>query len=178
MRALLVAVLVSALFLTSSAHAQALIFAGGNVSFEKANNERNMEAREPFAFRGGWGFSLADVLLEFSTFNVSDGTSYVRVSRQHREWVVWAKRGFQIGRAFNPYASLGTGLQYDLIETTVGGQSVQDDGRPRPLLACAGGMEVRIYKGIEANLEGRLAMSKGYAPNPMPALAFFVGYRF
>jgi hypothetical protein len=158
--------------------AKVLLSMGSGLAFEYANNARNLEIRQPLSLRAGYRFSAADLLLERALFSYSQGTSALHVRRTHEEWLAWGRRLFQNEGAFKLYAALGAGAQFDKVETSLNGETTLNTGRPQPLAAIAGGFNGQTLDGFELDLELRAAFSSGYAPNPVPGLGIFAGWRF
>ena len=160
------------------AHAGVLIAAGTGSRFEYQTDGRTLLTRHPIDVRAGYGFPFMDAYLEYQNFSTSDGLALASVGRSHHELIAWAKRIFLPDWQVKPYAALGSGVQFDEITTSFNGESSKATGRPELLFTGAFGASVTLYDGLEVQLEARLVASSNYAPNPLPEVDFFVGYRF
>lgn len=151
---------------------------GGNVTFEYASNGRTVEARQPFSLRGGYRFSKADVYLEYSSFSYDQGTPMLSVERTHREASLWARRLLVPEWKLTPFAAAGVGFQRDEATTSFGSEADRAVGDWLPTFGVAMGVDVTMFQYVNVTLEGRASTSSNYAPNPLMAVAFFIGCMF
>ena len=171
MKSLLV---VLVLFFGWSASADVMASIGSQFSFEKNTDGHNYDIQHPLSLRAGYEFHYVDVYLEYTHFTSSTADSIVDISREHTEWLVWARHQFRRFYFVVPYVALGGGVEYDLVRTNFGSESASDSGVALPEVAVATGLKFLLIKHLSLDLEGRAAFSMaasdsgaGNSPNPL-----------
>jgi hypothetical protein len=177
-RAVLVALQVILVSSGFAAQAGVLTSIGTGYSFEKAGNGRDYEVRQFLAARAGYRFTEADLFLEYSRFRSNQGVQSVDVTRDHNEILLWGRRVLTEGWRLSPFASIGSGVQFDVVTTRFNGDTRRDHGSPRAMAALALGAQVMMFGKVELVLEGRMSFSANFAPNPLPGAGAFLGWTF
>ncbi len=151
---------------------------GGSVVFERAADGKGIESRQPFAMHGGYRFEQADVFFEYSSFRASEGTSMIFVSREHQEFMLWARHAFFAHWRAAPYLALGGGFYYETIDTDLGAETSRETGSTESLYAAATGLRFAVTRAFEVSFETRASYAQAFVPSPLISVGLLAGFSF
>ena len=178
-------VLVLVMLFGWNASAEVMTSIGSQFSFEKNTDGHNYDIQHPLSLRAGYEFNDVDVYFEYTHFTSSTADAIVDISREHTEWLVWARHQFQRFYFVVPYVAFGGGFEYDLIKTNFGSESASDAGVAVSELAVASGLKFLLINHLSLDLEGRAAFSAaasgsggGNSPNPLLGAGLNLAFQF
>lgn len=175
-----IVMLLAFIVLTPFSPAQAAPFVafGSQMVFETSANGRTVEARKPFSVRGGYRFDDSDLYLEYTSYRLSEGESYVAVRLEHQEFLGWIRHVAEPSWPLSPYMAAGIGAGNDHVETVFGAEEVRDAGAPQVITAVAAGCLANLTRMVDLQLESRLAIHSGSSTSPVLGLAASLGWKF
>lgn len=145
---------------------------------EKANDNRNYEARTLLFTRIGLGHGQHEFLLEVGGFKQQTGESGLTVSRFHQQIDIWYHyMFFPRAPVGHPYLGFALGAQRDEVSTSFFGSTAKAVGAFEAQLSVGAGYRFELGEILTLWFEGRLATSNNYSPSVLPSAVTAIGFR-
>ena len=161
----------------SVAQAEVLASIGTSMVYELSASGRSYESKQPWAVRGGYRFSLADLYAEYSHVASSQGSGLVQVGKSRDEFLGWTRYVVK-GWSLRPFGAIGAGFVSQTVSTQFSDQGDNIKGEPDPVVAASLGLIWPVMSHFEISLEGRAESSAAFSPNPMMGVSLFGSAKF
>jgi hypothetical protein len=146
--------------------------------FER-NPEQALQAHAGFGnFALGFARGRMSTLLEISSYTADSAAGNIKISREHREALLWLRRNLGRTSWLRFQGGIGLGSSQESVTTSMDDESVRDVGRWDALGAASLGAAIDIQKTLRLSLEGRLFFGPNMDPNPQPDVVLRTGFLF